>query len=459
MKKSLHPLLILMLVVFLCACATYIIPAGSYERQYDAALDREVVLPDSFSYVQRNPISPGKLLMSFTLGLQDGADVIFFLLIIGGMFGILGGTGAISGGIANLLKSLKGREWLMIVIFMLLFGTGSAICGNFEEFLVFVPVILACCITAGYDSLTAIGIIFIAATAGYAGSITNTFTVGTAQMIAGLELFSGMGLRIAVFVIMEALSIGYVLWYASFIKKNPKLSGSYTYDKEYNHVRKLDLEHIPPFTVRQTLVLVVFVLGIAFSVWGMVTKDFYVDELSAVFLATGILGGIIGGLKPGRLCEYFIEGAKEMLLPCFVIGLAHSSIYVLNETCVMDTILHFMADLLRSLPTSLMACGMFVFHEFFNVIVPSGSAQAVSTMPIMAPLADASDVSRQTAVLAYQMGDAFTNILSPTSCEILAALAFCKVPFGKWVRFLLPLFIIWWIAAFAILVYAGVSGY
>lgn len=459
MRKSLHPMLMLVIIVLLCWLSTFILPAGAYDHVYFTSAQCNIVIPESFHYVTRTPLSPGKLLTSVTMGLQEGSPVIFFLMIAGGMFGILGGTGTLSVAIAGLMKKLKDREWLMIPIFMLLFGAGSTFCGNFEEFLVFIPLILACCITAGYDSLTAVGIIYLAATAGYAGAVTNAFTLGTAQKIAELEVFSGMGLRIAVFIVMEAISIAYVMWYARFIKKNPKLSGVFEYDAEYNADKKFDLEKVPALTVRQKIVLLIFILGMLIAVWGIVKKGFYVNELSAVFLAIGIIGGIAGGLRPGAICERFVAGCRSMILPCLMIGLAHSAVYILEHTNVMDSLLHSMAALLSRLPSSLMACGMFVFHGIFNVFVPSGSAQAAATMPLMTPLADANEVSRQTAVLAYLMGDAFTNVLAPTGGVILAALAFCRVPFGKWVRFLLPLFIIWCIAAFAFLMYAGGTGY
>ena len=458
-KKAMHPMLLLVIVVMLCAIASYIIPAGTYGRVQDSEIGQEIIDPESFTYIERTPTSVLGLLEAMTLGLQNGAYVIAFLLIIGGMFGVIGGTGALNVGIAHLIKLIGGKEFLMIPVFMIIFGCGSAFCGNFEEFLVFVPLILACCITVGYDSLTAVGIIFVAAAAGYGGAITNAFTVGTAQEIAGLPMFSGMGLRVALFIVLELASIIYVIWYAGFVKKNPKLSGAYEYDKEFNQDKKLKLENIPDFTKRQKAVIVVFLAGILVSVWGIIVKGYYVDELSGIFLATAILGGAVGGLRPSEICLKFEKGCHDMLLPGLMIGLANSAVLLLENANVMDTVLHAMAGVLGSLPSSLMAVGMFIFHELFNVAVPSGSAQARITMPLMVPLADMSGITRQTAVLAYQLGDAFTNVLAPTGGEILAALAICKVPFGKWIRFLLPVFIIWCVISVGILVFASQTGY
>ena len=458
-KKALHPMLLLVIVVGICAVLSYLIPAGQYERVLDEEIGREIIDPDSFTFVERTPASLLELMMSLTMGMQNAAYVIFFLLIIGGMFAILNGTGALNVGIANVLKALKGHDLFLIPICMAIFGLGSALCGNFEEFLVFVPLMLACCITMGFDSLTAVGIIFVAAAAGYGGGITNAFTVGIAQQIAGLPLFSGMGFRVILFAVLELASMIYVTAYAAAIKKNPKLSGAYAYDQEFNKGKRLKLEHIPKITVRQILVLLVCLGGIAYAVFGVIHFGYYVDELAGIFLLVGIIGGAVGGLRPGEICEHFEKGCRDMLLPCLMIGLANASIVVLQNANVLDTILHFLAGLLNKLPPTLMGCGMFVFHELFNVIVPSGSAQATITMPLMVPMADRFDMTRQTAVLAYQLGDAFTNVLAPTGGEILAALAICKVPFGKWVRYLLPIFVIWWVIAFAFIIIAAKIGF
>ncbi|MBQ8933304.1 MAG: YfcC family protein [Lachnospiraceae bacterium] len=457
--KALNPILLLVIIIVLCAIASYIVPAGEYTRYLDEATGREIVDPNSFTYVDRNPTTLFGLLMSLTLGLQNAAYIIFFLFIIGGMFAILNATGAINAGISNVVKKMQGRELMMIPVCMIIFGCGSAFCGNFEEFLAFVPLVLACCMSMGFDSLTAVGIVFCAAAAGYGGAITNAFTVGVAQGIAGLPMFSGIGLRIALFIVLESCSICYVLWYAKRVKANPRLSGAYEYDELYNRGLKLDHENVPVLTGRHKLVLLVLLAGMIFTVWGIIMRGYYIDELAAVFLAVGIIGGVIGGLKPGEICDAFVQGCHDMLLPGIMIGLANAVLVILQDANIMDTIIHALASGLNRLPSALLACGMFVIQDLFNVLVPSGSGQAAITMPLMAPLADMLGVTRQTAVLAFQLGDAFTNVMAPTGGEILAALAICRVPFSKWVKFLLPLFAIWWVVAFIFLILATVTGY
>ncbi|MBR0171724.1 MAG: YfcC family protein [Lachnospiraceae bacterium] len=458
--KAINPMLFLVVILLVVAVLSYIIPAGSYERVYDEVTERELVDPDSYHAVDRNPTSPFFLLMSVTLGMQNAAYIIFFLLIIGGMFAILNATGAINNGMANVVRSMKGRELLMIPVTMIVFGCGSAFCANFEEFLAFVPLVLAVCLSMGFDSLTAVGIIFCAAASGYGGAITNAFTTGVAQGIAGLPMFSGMGLRVALFITLLTASIIYVMWHAYRVKKNPERSSTYEIDRVTAQNVAYDINSVEPLTGRQKAVLVIFVLGIAFTVWGIVAQGYYIDELAGIFLAIGIIGGLVGGLSPSKICDEFEEGCKNMLFPCIMIGLANAVIVLLQEASIMDPIIHALSGTLNGLSSTAAAIGMFIVQDLFNVLVPSGSGQAAITMPIMAPLADMLGLTRQTAVLAFQMGDAFTNVMAPTGGEILAALAMCGgVSFRKWMKYLLPLFLIWWVIAFVFLGIAVHIGY
>lgn len=456
--KALNPMLFLVAIMLIVTVASYIVPVGSYER---IVVDgQEMVDPASYHPVERSPITPFNLLISVTLGMQRGSAIIFFLLIIGAMFAILDGTGAINAGMTNVVRAMKGKELLMIPVCMIVFGMGSAFCANFEEFLAFVPLVLACCLTMGFDSLTAVGIIFCAAASGYGGAITNAFTTGIAQSIAGLPMFSGMGLRIAVFVTLLSVSIIYVTWHALRVKKNPQLSSTYDVDRLTAKNIALNVTESVPLTTRQKIVLAVFIGGIAFTVYGIIKKGYYIDELAGIFLAIGIIGGLIGGLRPGEICEHFEKGCVNMLFPCIMVGLANSVIILLEQSNMMDSIIHLLASALNGLSPMLTAFGMFVVTDLFNVLIPSGSGKAAIVMPIMVPLADMMDITRQTSVLAFQLGDAFTNVMAPTGGEILAALAMCGgVSFKKWMKYLLPLFICWWIIAFIFLAIAVYTGY
>lgn len=456
--KALNPMLFLVAIMLIVTVASYIVPVGSYERI--VVEGQEMVDPESYHSVEKSPITPFNLLISVTLGMQRGSAIIFFLLIIGAMFAILEGTGAINAGMTNVVRAMKGKEFLMIPVCMIVFGMGSAFCANFEEFLAFVPLVLACCLTMGFDSLTAVGIIFCAAASGYGGAITNAFTTGIAQSIAGLPMFSGMGLRIAVFVTLLSVSIIYVTWHALRVKKNPQLSSTYDVDRLTAKNVALNVTESVPLTTRQKIVLVVFIGGIAFTVYGIIKKGYYIDELAGIFLAIGIIGGLIGGLRPGEICEHFEKGCVNMLFPCIMVGLANSVIILLEQSNMMDAIIHLLSSALNGLSPMLTAFGMFVVTDLFNVLIPSGSGKAAIVMPIMVPLADMMDITRQTSVLAFQLGDAFTNVMAPTGGEILAALAMCGgVSFKKWMKYLLPLFICWCVVAFIFLAIAVYTGY
>lgn len=458
-RDTIHPIFFITIILMLCAFLTHVIPAGEYQRVTDEVTGYELIDPDSFSFVERSPINLLSFMMSVTMGFQRASDIIFGLLIFGGAFGIINGTGALNVGLANLLARNKKRSVLFIPLTMLLFGLGSAYCANFEEFLVFFPIILACSITLGFDSITAVAIIFCSATAGYGGAITNAYTEGKAQEIAGIAKYSGSELRVPLFFVLLMAAIVYVGVYAEMVKKSPKLSNSYAYDLEFNRDKRIDLSNIPKVTQRQIIVLIIFLCGMIYLVYGITVKGYYIDEMAGILLLTGIICGFVGGLKINDVCRTFEKGMHDMLLPVTMIGLANSCIYIMEQANIMDTVLYYLSQALTKFPGSMVAVGMFVMHEIFNVFVPSGSAQAAITMPLMVPLADAAGITRQTATLAFQLGDAFTNILFPTSGEILAALAICRVPFNKWVKFLFPLFIIWWVISFLFIMYAVKIGF
>lgn len=461
-KKSLegiNPMLFLVVVMIIVVIASYLVPAGSFERVYDAAVDRDIVVPGSFQYTEQNPIGFFDLMMSLTLGIQNASYIIAFLLIIGGMFAIMDGTGAINAGLANVVRATRGKELIMIPVLMTVFGLMSCFCANFEEFLAFVPLILAVSLSMGFDSMTAMGIVFGSVAAGYGGAATNAFTVGVAQSIAGLPMFSGMTLRLVLFVALLLVSMAYVMWHANRVKKHPEKSPCRTADLENAKKYVLDVENIAPLTGRQKLVLVVLLLAILWTIYGVLVHGYYIDELAAVFLTAGVVAGLLGGSRPSRIYDDFLKGAANMLAPCMMIGMANAVVLMMTDAGIIDTIIYALSNLLLGLPSALLAIGMFVVQTLFNLVVPSGSGQAAITMPLMAPLADMVGVTRQTAVLAYQLGSTFTDLIGPTSGEILVAGAMCGIAYPKWFKWLLPLFCLWCLVAFGFLTYATVTGY
>lgn len=454
---ALNPIVLLIIIITLAAIASYIVPAGVYDRILDPATEREIVDPATFHYIAQTPIGIFDFFKSVTLGLQRATGIISFLLLIGGTFAVMEETGAIKTGMGNLVKKMNGKELLMIPVCMIIFGCGSAFAGNFEEFLAFIPLVVGVSVAMGFDSITAIGIVFGAAACGYAGAMTNAFTVGVAQGIAGLPLFSGMGLRFALFGVLMAVTITYVMIYARKIKKNPLLSSVHEEDLEFN--QHINTAEVPALTTRHKLVLLVFLGTIIALVFGVIKYGFYIDELAALFLICAVLSGVVGGLKPGEIADSFVKGCGDLLYACLMIGLCNAIIIIMQDANIMDTVIHALASLLDGLPATLSACGMFVVQDVFNVLVPSGSGQAAITMPLMAPLADILGLTRQTAVLAFQMGSSFTDVLAPTSGEVIAACAMARIPYGKWFKWLLPLFAMWCVIAFVFMAIAVQIGY
>lgn len=457
--QAINPIVLLMIILVIAAIATYIVPAGSFDRVLDKATDREIVNPATFKYIAQKPIGIFDFFMSVTLGMQHAAQIIFFLFIVGGAFAVIDKTGALAACLANTVQKTKGKEILFIPFCMIIFGCGSCFAGNFEEWLVFIPLMISVSVAMGFDSMTGISVVFCAACAGYGGAMTNPFTVGVAQGIAGLPMFSGILFRGVVFVVLLSVAIVYVMHYAHKIHKNPELSIVRDIDLKYNSELKIDTEKLPKITTRHKLVLATFGLAIVFLVYAVIKLGFYIDELAALFLIVGLIAGIVGGLKPGAIADAFLDGCNNMLFACVVIGLCNASLVILQNASIMDTIIHSLAGLLKGLPATVSACGMFIVQDIFNLVVPSGSGQAAITMPIMAPLADLIGLTRQTAVLAFQMGDAFTNLITPTSGEIIAAIAMAKIPYSRWLKWFVPLFFMWWVVAFGALIIAVLTNY
>ena len=249
-----------------------------------------------------------------------------------------------------------------------------------------------------------------------------------------------------------ALNIAYVMYHAYKVKKNPESSPVYEIDRA--KANTINLEENPELTTRQAICLALLGLNFVGIIFGVLKYDFYMNEISALFIIMGILSGIICGLKPNDICDAFMEGCKGMMLPCLAVAMCKAATILLDNAKVMDTIIHYLAGMLDIFPSSIIAFGMFIIQDCFNLLVPSSSGQAAISMPIMAPLADLVGLTRQTAVFAFTFGDAFTNCITPASGATMSYLAMAGVPYKKWARFVLPLIGMWWIVAFCFLTYA-----
>lgn len=458
--KSVNPLIILACIIVVAAIATYIVPAGTFDRMAVEGSEYEMVVADSYHRVDNQPIAIFDVFKSFTLGMQDAAYIIFFLLILGGVFKIIEATGALHAGISNMIKKTAGKELILVPLCMIVFSAISATAACCEEYLAFLPLMYMVCMACGFDSILSVALLFCASAVGYAGGMTNAFTVGVAQTIAELPMFSGIGYRVVVWVVLVVITTAYLMWYARRIMKNPEKAYNFKIDQKFKAEMDLEaLNNVEKITGRQKLILVIFFGAFVFVAFSVIKWGFYIDEMAGIFIIVGLLCAIIGKLSPNQVADNFVEGAKDLVWAGLIIGMCYTATNILQDASIMDTLVNAMGNVLSGTSEAVAACGMFVLQDLLNVLIPSGSGQAAITMPFMAPLSDILGVTRQTAVLAFQLGDAFTNVVTPTSGEIMAALAICHVPYSKWFKFMGPLWGIWAVVAMTMLVIATVIGY
>ena len=435
-RKFPHVYIVLLSLVILVALLTYIVPAGEFDR---VELDdgRVVIDAESYQTVERTPVNLFGVLTSVPKGLVEVADIVFFIFIVGGAFGVVNSTGAIESGIGKITKTMAGKEKYIIPVLMLVFALAGGVFGMAEETLPFIPIMVTLAIAMGFDSMTGVGLVLVGAGAGFSAAFLNPFTVGVAQGISGLPLFSGMGFRLVMWFIITSISIVYVYRYAVKVKANPEISIMRDFDKKRED--KLELSEIREMTRSDSLVLISVLVTIIFLIVGVVFWGWYIIEMSGLFLGMAMVVSFFAKLGFNGFAEELIEGMAGMAGGALIVGFARAILVVLTEGGIMDTVLFATSNAVSALPSSLTVFGMYLFQVFLNFLIPSGGGQAAVSMPIMAPLADLTGITRQTAVLAYQLGDGISNIVTPTSGWFMAGLALAKVPWDKWIKWFIKL--------------------
>lgn len=430
-----HVYILLLGLILICSLLSYVVPAGQYDMTTVGT--REVVDAATYHTVEAEPVTLMQFLSAVPRGMTESAQIIFFIFIIGGAFGVLQETRAIEAGIGRLLKLLRGKTWVLIPIIMILFSLGGAVFGMSEETIPFIPIFVSLCIAMGYDSITGAAIVLCGSSAGFAGAFMNPFTMQVAQGIAELPLMSGMGFRIVMYLVMVTVSAAFILIYAAKVKKQPQSSSMYEIDRSREDM--IDLNQMQHFGNQEKLILLVFVGAIALLIFGVIRWGWYMDEISAVFLGMSIVVALIAKMTPNEYAAVLSRGMAEIAGGALVVGFARGVLVVLTDGNILHTILHGASVLLGSLPSMISAVGMYIFQCLLNFLVPSGSGQAAVSIPIMAPLGDLVGVTRQTTCIAFQLGDGISNIFTPTSGYFMAALALAKIPWTKWARWILPL--------------------
>ena len=456
MKRIPHTFTIVFALIVFAAVLTWVVPAGELVREtIDVnGSSREVVVNNSFHYTERSP-QTWQVFSALFNGFVDKADIIIFILIVGGAFWILNNSHAIDVGVMSFLRSVKrlsryklikklGVNNIIITLVMLLFSLFGAVFGMSEETIAFVVIFIPLAIQMGYDSIVGVCMCYVAAHVGFAGAMLNPFTIGIAQGIADLPLFSGLEYRLFCWIVLTIVGIAFVLWYAHRVKTNPESSPVYKLDDYWRS--RMESSEESKLSVRQKLILVLFFVTIVALVVGVLKFGWYIEEISALFLAMGILSGILDRQGADDIAKLFLAGCKDILSAALVVGLASGIIFILKDGCVIDTILYGLTRSLAQVGDVVSLGAMYVFQTLLNVVMPSGSAKAALTMPIMSQFADLIDVSRQTTVLAFQFGDGFTNMLTPTSGVLIGVLGMARIPYGTWLKwvwkFILALIII-----------------
>ncbi len=501
-----HTFVIICAMILLCGVMTWFVPAGQFDHQQVVVngSSRDIIVPGSYHHVEQAP-QTWQIFGAFLKGFQMQAAIIAFVLIIGGAFQIMNSSKAIDFGIMTFLR--KSKQWeskglvskigvgpIVITVTMIIFSLFGAIFGMSEETLAFVIIFVPLAISMGYDSITGLLMVYVAAHIGFSGAIFNPFTIGIAQGLSGIPLFSGFEYRAVIWFILTFLIIAFALFYAAKVKKNPKASPMYELDAFWrNRTEEAAEAHfdyetpraawvtfalvnivlilfsvfypmttmtvgkssftfpwVPVLTALHALfgffllrksclyyVLEILLFTILFLVVGVLGHGWYVMEISALFLAMGIISGFAMGSSASKVALEFIAGAKDIITAAIIVGLAGGIIVVLQDGHIMDTILYALAGTMEGSGKGTTASLMYLIQTGLNLFIPSGTAKAALTMPIMAPFSDIVELSRQTTVLAFQLGDGFTNMITPTSAVLMGALGIAKVPYDIWFKW-------WW---------------
>lgn len=497
-KKIPHTYVIISAIILLCAILTWIVPGGKYVE----SIAENGVKTSVYTPVDSAP-QTWQIFSALFEGFVDKADIVIFILIIGGAFWIVNDTKAFDIGTISFLKKAKrleknrllkriGVENFIITSIMLLFSIFGAVFGMSEETIAFIVILVPMAISMGYDSITGVCMVFVAAALGFAGAILNPFTIGIAQGLSDLPLFSGIEYRLFCWFVINLFGFTWILRYAAKVKRNPKSSIVYEDDAYWRklhenstledielktpksawvsfslvaislitfsiffptstlkigNVSYEDIYIIPILTLLfiilsiialrkalQFYVLNLLFFVIFFLIVGVMGYGWYVMEISSLFLGMGIATAIAAGHSANDTVKLFMDGCKDIFSAAMVVGLAGGIIIILKNGQIIDTILHSMATGMDGLGKTATIGMMYLIQNAINIFIPSGSAKAALTMPIMAPFSDLIGISRQATVMAFQFGDGFTNMLTPTSGVLIAVLGVARIPYDKWVK-------------------------
>ncbi len=467
-KKRWFPdtLVLIFSIIVVAQLATYVIPAGEYQREpVPDRPHKTMVVPGSFQLLEEarvEAIAAGEAaeehshlpawyaLLAIPKGLEEAQEIVFLVFLVGGVIALLRATGAIDAALHLAVVRAGSRPWILIAITLFVFGLGAFTIGMGEEYVPLIPILVTMCLAMKLDAVVAMGIVWVPYGIGWATAGTNPFGVLIAQDIAGVEAMSGLAFRWVLFILCLAVGFHHVHAYARRVLRDP--ARSLVADVDYSS--GFDLPGDVRLTAPRLAILATFLGGILLFVWGSKTHGWYIRELNGVFLGIGLVAAALARMSPNRASRTFIEGAAGMTAAALLIGFARTIQVVMDDGMIKDTAVHAIAGLLEGSGADVAAVGMLLVQTVCNFFIPSGSGQAFVTMPIMSPLASVTGVPQQTAVLAYQFGDGFTNMVVPTNALVMGTLALGRIPYSRWVRFVTPLLVKLFLVAIAALVFS-----
>lgn len=436
-----HAYVIMLAIIIIASILTWVLPAGNYERKMDVNLKRELVVPGSYHTVGKTPINLWSLCLCIFQGFVDSADMMFFLMFACGYINLLVSTNSLTALVSFILRKLGNRNFLFILIFFILFAIGGSTFGMYEEAFGLVPAFMVIAIALGYDKIVGAVIVVVGTGIGFAAATLNPFTVGLASSIVEIPMVSlkTMVFRIASFVLFTVVSIIYILHYADKVKKDP--SESIVFD-ETDYMTDIKLRNQimqVPFTIQQILTLLGFIVVFVCIAIGVTVFNFYIPEIASIFFIAMILTGTINKMSPSDIATSFIKSSQSMIYTMIMIGLGRTIQIILTNGNIIDTVVFFLSNIVKHLPIEIGAIAMLITQTMISFFIPSGTGQAMVTMPIMAPIADLLGLSREVVVIAYQFGNGFATLFWPTGCAIICGVI--NIGMDKWYKFITKLFL------------------
>lgn len=430
-----HPITMLFFIVVLVTVMSYILPAGEFDRVL--VNGRMRVVSGTFKHITNTPLGLLDMFKSFVEAFKVASDIIFVVLASGIMFGILEKSRMIENAVGTLVNRMGLKRRMMIVVLMtFLFGMLGVAVG-YENNIAMIPIGAVLAIAIGGDLILAAGISVAAITVGFGLSPINPYTVGTGHQIAELPMFSGALLRSLLCFIALSILAFYNVRYFKKLLNDPASSLVEDIDvSDFSLTKKLSDYSM---STNNILVALVFVGGMSFMLFGIFNYHWYLQEIAAIFLMISLAAGIVSRLNPTEISETVLKSVAVVAPGAFMVGFATTIKVILEKGNISDTIAYSFSSMLLDLPTQLSAIVMSFFQCIMNLMIPSGSGQALATLPVMIPVGDLIGITRQCCILAFQIGDGVTNLFNPTLGGLIAMLSLCRVPFDKWLKYILPL--------------------